>query len=69
MILVGYARVQSEGGNGNGWVGGIMLYLLASAVQLACVNSPVFKVENNIGKLVFCRDVSCFPKLTSLWKD
>jgi len=25
-----------------GWVGGIILYLLPSAIQLACVNSPVF---------------------------
>jgi hypothetical protein len=25
-----------------GWAGGIILYLLPSAIQLACVNSPVF---------------------------
>ena len=31
-----------------GWVGGNILYLLPSAIQLACVNTPVFKVENNI---------------------
>ena len=36
------------------------------AIQLACVNSPVFGVENNIGKLVFWRDVSYSPKLISL---
>ena len=24
------------------WVGGIILYLFSSAIQLACVNSPVF---------------------------
>jgi hypothetical protein len=51
-----------------GGVGGIILYFLPSAIQLACVNSPVFKVENNIGKLVFCRNVSYSPKPTSLWK-
>jgi hypothetical protein len=28
------------------------------SIQLACVNYPVFKAGNNIGKLVFCRDVS-----------
>jgi hypothetical protein len=49
-------------------VGGIILYLVPSAIQLACVNSPVFRVENNIGKLVFWRDVSYSQKLTSLWK-
>ena len=49
-----------------GWVGGNILYLLPSAIQLACVNTPVFKVENNIEKLVFWRDVSYSPKLTSL---
>jgi hypothetical protein len=32
---------------------------LSSAIQLACVNCPVFKVKNNIGKLV--RDVSYSP--------
>jgi hypothetical protein len=47
-----YARVKSEGGNGNGWVGGINLNLVPNAIQLACVNSPVFRVENHIGKLV-----------------
>jgi hypothetical protein len=36
-----------------GWVGGSILYLFPSAIQMACVNSPVFKIENNIGKLVF----------------
>jgi HD-like signal output (HDOD) protein len=51
-----------------GCVGGTILYLVLSAIQLACVNSPVFRVENNIGKLVFWRDVSYFPKLTSLWQ-
>jgi hypothetical protein len=25
-----------------GWVGGIILYLFPSAIQLACVNSPAF---------------------------
>jgi hypothetical protein len=43
-------RGQMEMG---GWVGGTILYFLSSAIQLACVNCPVFKVENNIGKLVF----------------
>ena len=66
--LVMYAGISSEGENGNGWVGGIILNLVPSAIQLACVNSPVFKVENNIGKLVFWRDVSYSPKLTSMWK-
>jgi len=47
-------------------VGGINLYLLPSAIQLTCVNTPIFKVENNIEKLVFWRDVSYSPKLTSL---
>ena len=51
-----------------GWVGGIILNLVPSAIQLTCVNSPVSRVENNIGKLVFWRDVSYSPKLTSLWK-
>jgi hypothetical protein len=36
-----------------GWVGGTILYFLSSAIQSACVNCPVFKVENNIGKHVF----------------
>jgi hypothetical protein len=53
LILVVYARVYSEGENGNGWVGGIMLNLVPSAIQLGCENSPVFKVENHMGKLVF----------------
>jgi hypothetical protein len=48
-------------------VGGIILYSVPSAIQLACVNSPVFRVENNIGKLMFWRDVSYSLKLTSLW--
>jgi hypothetical protein len=48
-------------------VGGIILNLVPSANQLGCVNSPVFRVENHIGKLVFWRDVSHSPKLTSLW--
>ena len=48
-------------------MGGIILILVPSAIQLGCVNSPVFRVENNIGKLVFWRDVSYSPKLTSLW--
>jgi hypothetical protein len=47
MTIVVYARVSSEGGNRNGWVGGIILNLVSSAIQLGCVNSPVFKVENN----------------------
>ena len=53
-----YARVESEGGNGNGWLGGIILNLFPSTIQLACVNSPDFRVVNNIGKLVFWKDVS-----------
>jgi hypothetical protein len=32
-------------------VGGIILYLLPSAILLVCVYSPVFKVENNIENL------------------
>jgi hypothetical protein len=42
------------------WVGGLFTF---KCIQLACVNSPFFKAENNIGKLVFCRDVSHSPKL------
>jgi hypothetical protein len=34
-------------------VGGIILNLVPSAIKLACVNSPIIGVENNIGKLVF----------------
>ena len=49
-------------------MGSIILNLVPSAIQLACVNSPVCRVENNIGKLVYWRDVSYSPKLTSLWK-
>ena len=37
-----------------GRVGGIILYLLPSAIQLACKFPCVFKIENNIGKLVIC---------------
>ena len=59
---------SNQRGNGNEWVGGIILNLVPSAIQLGCVNSPVFKVENHIGKLVSWRDVSYSPKLTSLWK-
>jgi hypothetical protein len=33
------------------WVGGTILYFHSIAIQLACVNCPVFKVENNIVKL------------------
>jgi hypothetical protein len=47
-------------------VGGIILYLLPSVTQLAVVNSPVFKVENNVGKLVFCREINYSQKLMSL---
>ena len=32
-------------------MGGIILNLVPSAIQLGCVNSPVFRVENHIGKL------------------
>jgi hypothetical protein len=39
------------------WVGGIILSLVPSAIQLGCVNSSVFRVENYTGKLVFWRDV------------
>src|SRR6202042_1273045 len=46
----------------------IILCLFPSAIQLACVNSPVCKVENTIRKLLFCRNLSYSPKLTSLWK-
>ena len=46
--------------------GGIILNIVPS-VRLACVNSPVFRVENSIGKIVFWRDVSYSPNLTSLW--
>jgi hypothetical protein len=44
-----------------GWVGGTILHFLPSVIQLACVNCPVFTIENNIGKLVFWRDVSYSP--------
>jgi hypothetical protein len=56
-------RGGNGNGNGNGWVGGIILNLVPSAIQSGCVNSPVFGVENKIGKLVFWRDVSYSPKL------
>ena len=46
--LSGVCKRLIRGGNGNGWVGGIILYLLPSAIQLVSVNSPVFKIENNI---------------------
>ena len=36
LILVVYAKVQSEGGNGNGWVSGIILCLVPSTIELAC---------------------------------
>ena len=49
------------------WVRGIILNLVPSVIQLGCVNCPVFRVENHIGKLVFWRDVSYSSKLTSLW--
>jgi hypothetical protein len=42
LILMVYARVQSEGENENEWMGGIILYLPPRAIQLACVNSPIF---------------------------
>ena len=48
-------------------MGGIILNLVPSDIQSGCVNSPVFRVENDIEKLVFWRDVSYSPKLTSLW--
>ena len=51
-----------------GWLGGTILYFFPRAIQLACVNCPVFKVKNNIGKLAFWRDVSYSQMLTSLWK-
>ena len=41
---------QRGGMEMGGWV--------PSAIQLVCVNSPVFRVENNVGNLVFWRDVS-----------
>jgi hypothetical protein len=50
------------------WVGGIILNLVPSSIQLTYVNSPLFRVENHIGKLVFWRDVNYSPKPTSLWK-
>jgi hypothetical protein len=43
----------NQRGNGNGWVGGIILNSVPSGIQLGCVNSPVFRVENHIGKLGF----------------
>ena len=46
---------------------GIILNLAPGAIQLGCLNSPVFGVENHVGKLVFWRDVSYSSKLTSLW--
>ena len=42
-----------------GWVGGIILNFVLSAIPLVYVNFPVYRVENNIGKLVFGKDVSC----------
>jgi hypothetical protein len=44
-----------------GWVVGTILYFLPSAIQLACVNCPIFEVKNNIGKkIVFWRDNNNF---------
>jgi hypothetical protein len=43
-------REQMEMG---GWLGGTILYFFPSAIQLAGLNCPVFKVKNNIGKPVF----------------
>ena len=40
----------------NGWVGDTILYFLPSAIQLACLNCPVSKVQNNIRKEVFWKD-------------
>ena len=37
--MQGFSQGKMEMG---GWVGGIILYLLPSAIQLAYVNSPVF---------------------------
>ena len=34
-----------------GWLGGTILDFFPSAIQLACVNCPVFTGENNMGKL------------------
>ena len=33
-------------------MGGISFNLVPSAIEFACVNSPVFGVENNIEKLM-----------------
>jgi len=51
-----------------GWVALFCIYFQMQLFKLACVNTPVFKVEHNTEKLVFWRDVSYSPKLTSLWK-
>jgi hypothetical protein len=40
--ISGVCKGLVRGENGNGWVGGIILYLLSHAIQLAYVNSPVF---------------------------
>jgi hypothetical protein len=50
------------------WVGGWHYYVFTSkCCSIGMCKLSCFKVENNIGKLVFWRDVSYSPKLTSLW--
>src|ERR1700732_1730913 len=51
LILVVYLII-GEGGDGNGCVGGCILYLFSSAIQMACVNVHLFEVENNIRNIL-----------------
>ena len=49
-----------------GGVSGIVLNSVPCAIQLACVNSSIHRVENNVGKPVFWRLVNYASRLTSL---
>jgi len=46
-----------------GWVA-IYFNLFSSAIQIACVNFPVFEVKNNIRNPVSVRDVNHCQRLT-----
>jgi hypothetical protein len=46
-----------------GWVA-IYFNLFSSAIQIACVNFPVFEVKNNIRDPVSVRDVNHCQRLT-----
>jgi hypothetical protein len=48
-----------------GWVA-IFFNLFSSAIQIACVNFPVFVVKNNIRNPVSVRDVNHCQRLTFL---